>query len=420
MVEFSITDLVWIALLAALALTAAAASLALWGTTWTPLTIFWGVNCLSLAAYHLRLLHLVEVSATVHAIVLIGLVAFGLGCLAVGKVRPCHCGEPPIASWRGLRPFFRVTAILSLIGWVIPLLVLHRKYTLAVLVERPWLLQDEFQMQYVGYLNMLGILVLPCLVLLRLARQGRALDWLFAGSAMLGLLLAGIKQYLFFSVAVAVLVYSVRAPRRIRPAALAILVGLGLVFFVAYQSTIDIFTNRPFQGSRIPDGLRWLEAPYLYLVGSWPALEQVRQGMAGDPPVLGYVVLQPIWKVLSDGLGLMDRLPPYLPFVSIGGGVFNAYSFAGELWWDVGLLGLVAVGSWHGAMSTALFRCSRRSSSWLPALVYGVVVYSLVLSFFAYYLRFQLIILVAYALTVGLACALPRRAVEANPLQARA
>ncbi len=405
MIAFSIWDLGWMLTLLLLSLAGAAVSLWRFGTVWTPLALFVGVNCLSLSAYHLRLLDLIDLSVRTHCVVLVGLLAFAAGCLIVSPVRPV--AEPPEnVSWRGLRPFFLITAGLSLVGWVVPLLILEREFTLAVIRERPWLLQDTFQMRYLGYLNLVGILVLPSLVLLRLARRARALDYAFVVSSLIGLVLAGIKQFVFFAVVAAVLVHSVRSPRRPRLASLLVLTIGALAFFVFYQSTIDVFTNRPFQGSRFTGVWAWLEKPYLYFVGSWPALEKLMQGAAGAPPVPGFVVLQPLWKVLGDGLGLVEPVPAYLPFVEIGGGVFNVYSFVGEVFWDLGLGGVVLVCLLHGAVTTRLFAWAATSRRWLPCLLYGVVAYSLVNSFFAFYLKFNLVVLVVYTLVVGATAAL--------------
>ncbi len=400
MIAFSAEDFGWLLILGLLAVLAAAVSLWRFETTWTPLSIFVGINCASLGAYHLRLLNLIEVSARTHLIVLVGLLSFAVGCL-VPTVRPGAQVDGPSDRCRGLRAFFYLTGVVSLVGWTVPLFILDRRFTLSVLRENPWLLQDEFQMQYLGYLNLLGILVLPAYVLLRFERRSRRSDLLVVASALTGLVLAGIKQFAYFSVAASLLAYSAWSPRRPRFRTLALLVVTGIAFFVAYQNTIDIFTRRPFQGSRFPEWLLWLEMPYRYFVGSWPAMEQVVQGVAERAPMTGYVVLQPVLKILGDGLGLIEPLPAYFPFVSIGGGAFNVYSFIGEVWWDIGTLGVVLICSAHGATTTSLYSWARAGGSWVTVLTYGVLTFSLVLSFFAYYIKFNLLLLSCFVLLVG-------------------
>lgn len=415
-IEFSLADAGWIAALSLLALSAAAISLWRFQTTWTPLSIFVSVNCASLMAYHLRLLNLIEVSARTHLIVVMGLLSFGIGCL-VPIVRPTLEAAVQVDRNRGLRPFFYLTGAASLVGWTLALLILDRRFTLSVLRENPWLLQNEFQMQYLGYLNLLGILVLPAYVLLRLERLSRRFDLVVVASALAGLVLAGIKQFVFFSVASSLLVYSARSPRRPRFRTLLFLVVVGIAFFVAYQNTIDIFTRRPFQGSRFPGWLLWMEMPYLYFVGSWPAMEQVLRGGAESAPITGYVVLQPALKILGDGLGLVEPLPAYLPFVSIGGGVFNVYSFIGEVWWDLGTVGVIVVCLIHGAVTTSLFSWARASGSWVMVVAYGVLAYSLVVSFFLYYIRFNLLLLFFFVLLVGASLRLRRVRSDSRALE---
>ena len=392
-------DLFWILSLGTLAAGAVFLSRKRYGAGISPLSVFVAVNSLSLATYHLRLAGLYTVSADTHLVVLLSLGCFAIGCLVVPF--PAAASAPRRADWdRGLRAFFHLVGLLSLAGWTTALGILLQRHGVATLLANPWILQDQFQMHGLGYLNLVGILCLPAYVALRAGGTAKRRDLLLVVSALTGLLLAGIKSFVFFSAAGSLLVLSVLRPRlpRLRHLLCALAAGLG--FFVLYDHVVDVFVLSP-EHAGFPAWLGWLERPYSYVVGSWPAMDQVLRGGLGRPPVPGYVVLQPVWKVLGDGLGWVRPTPEYFPFVDIGGTVWNVFSFAGEVFWDLGPLGVAVVSFLVGLGATVLYTRARRGGTWVAALAYGVFAYGLVLSFFAYYYRFGLVVLLVVVLAGG-------------------
>ena len=367
----------------------------------TPLTIFVAANSLSLASYHLRLLDLREVSARTHLVVVLALVAFFFGFALAAPRKGLALAAQRERDTRGLGGFFYLTSLLSLVGWLVPLAILLRRYGSDQLARQPSILQNDFQMQFLGYLNVLGIAVLPAFVAKWHLARRRAIDMVLVTSSLVGLFLAGIKQFIFFSVFVAYVTLSILRPGRVRLRHCVLGAVVGLAFFVFYNHVVDVGAT-PIGGvSHFPGALRWMERPYLYLVGSWPAMEQASQGAIGEPPVAAYVTLQPLWKILGDGLHLVKTVPPYLPFADIGCSPFNVFSFAGELYWDLGLLGMLVVSSLVGFFSTELFIRGCQSRSWFLPLTYGLFAYVLAISFFAYYVKFMVVVLLLYVIGAG-------------------
>jgi oligosaccharide repeat unit polymerase len=219
---------------------------------------------------------------------------------------------------------------------------------------------------------------------------------LWVASVLLGLLLAGIKMYLVYSIMAAVLVYTTSAGFRLQLVRLAASVLLVLVFFLIYNRTVDVLGPVEFLGSSFPQALSFLEKPYMYVAGSWPALEQVLQGQMPPQPIFGYVTLQPLWKLLGDGLGMIDPVPPYLPYVDIGTSYFNVFSFCGEVFWDYGIIGVVLVSLLFGWLTTKSYLAARFRSFWAHRLIYGLFAYGIVISFFAFYFQFGMLILLLY------------------------
>lgn len=301
----------------------------------------------------------------------------------------------------GLSIFFYMTAFLSLVGWVTQLILLIRVYGLAHLIRNMWILQNEFSMRFVGYLNIVGILVLPTFIIKIKFQRCRLIDYTLVVSAIIGLVLAGIKQYLVFSMVSGAFAYSSLYPRRVRLRHVLTLAVCILAFFAVYDKIIDVFVVKSHPGSVFPAWLSFLERPYVYLVGSWPAMDHI-VFQTPPQPIGAYVTFQPLWKVLGDALGVIDRVPPYLPFVDIGCGLFNVYSFAGEVYWDFGLLGVVVLSSLVGCISTLLFMKARRSGFWAWHLVYATFMYGVFMSFFLYYFRFGMIFLLLYCWTFSL------------------
>ena len=397
------TDLIWILILGLLILAAVSESVRRFGDWFTPLTIFVGVNAGSLALYHFRLLALNPVSFPTHAIVLASFLFFlGGSRLAVGHRALVELRVRRTApDSAGLDWFFKLTVVLSAIGWISASLILVAKFGLGTLLANIWVLQNQFQMQFIGYLNMLGILVPPLYAIRRATGRQGPLDHLFLASAVLGLLLAGIKSYLVVTSLASLLAWSVSRPGSFRFRHLAATLFLLLAFFVAYTTKVDIFVADAFEGVGNTTRFSVLQRPYLYLVGSWPAMESIVQGVIGDAPRVGFVTLQPLWKVLGEGLGLIESVPTVLPFSHVGAAEFNVYSFVGEVTWDWGWPGALAASWLLGFLSTRLYATARRTASWRHALVYAIIGYGVALSSFMYVYRFNLMVMLAYVYIIG-------------------
>ena len=386
------------------------ALLALWfsrywyGEIISPLSVFVGINSISLAFYHLNLLDMYDVSFLTQSVVLCGLAAFVVGILVPSGIpyqRSTKALSHKVVT-RGLGTFFYVTGLISTIGWVMPLRLLMQKYSADYLYQNLWILQDEFQMQFIGYLNLFGVLILPTFVIKWLLRDKRFVDLVLVCSALFGLLLAGIKSYFLISITTTILAFAVVRPGRIRIHHVAIMTVLVLGFFVLYDRIIDIFVADSFQDTSFPAWMNFLQRPYIYLVGSWPSLEQIVRGDMVSQVVWGQVTLQPIWKILGDGLGLVEPIPAFLPFVDIGVSNFNVFSFIGEVYWDYGLLGVIIMSFSMGFWVTWLYLRTRYHPSWVNILLYTLFAYGLSISFFAYYFQLKLILLSFYVLFFGM------------------
>ena len=402
MIGPSFADILWIVFFGALTAGAALLSRLKFGDAITPLSIFVGMTSLSVSAYHLHLVGFIEVSVATHVVIVGAFLAFFVGWAVVPGI---PAGEPRHRDGvdsRGLAAFFYITALISFVGWSIALYLLASRHTLAGLLSRPWLLQDEFQMRFVGYLNLLGIVVLPACAMKWVLGRRRAIDVVAVASALWGLFLAGIKTYLVLAVVMMALTLTALRARSIRVKHLLVGGILGLCFFVYYQRTIDVFVVPTARNSWFLQRLDWLEMPYLYLAGPFAAAERIVGGGAPEQPISAYVTLQPVWKLLGDGLHFIRPVPPYLPFVPIGDGVIiNVYGLVGEVVWDLGVAGALAVIALIALATTALYGRARQRGSWPAGLLYGIAACPVVLSFFLYFYRFELFVLLVWAGVLG-------------------
>ncbi len=394
------SDAAWIAVFGLVFIGGFYLSLRLHGGVATPLFFFVGGYCTSIVLYHLRLFRFPAVSAVTHLIVILSLAAFALGAM-LGSARPQRPRGVP--DLRGLSLFLYVTAALSTLGWSLPLAIIVAKYGTAHLMTNLWILQFEFQMQFVGYLNLLGILVFPTFLIKSRHLGVGWFDRLLVLSAFMGLLLAGIKSYLVYSLFCGVLVHSAASPRAVKIRNLAILGVAVLLFFIGYNQVIDVLGVTEYPESSIPGTVSFLDRPYLYFAGVLPAMEQVVNGGMPPQPVPGMVTLQPFWKIVGDLLGIVDPVPQYLPEVAIGPSDFNVYSFAGEVFWDWGAAGVVVCSLLLGWALTALYRRAYTAGFWMNSLLYAVFGYGAVIAFFLYYYRFNSFFLAGYVIVLGLA-----------------
>lgn len=397
-------DVLWFLLFALVAVAAVLQSKRLFRHWFSPLSLVLGINCVSVCSYHLRLLGMKDVSVHVHVIVLSCLGAYALGCaLAAGRRPPPPEAVRERVDTRGLNAFFLVTAGIATIGWLVAALILvTRRGGIGMLVRNLWLLQDEFQMQGIGYLNMLGILVLPAFVIKRACGCRGRLDWPLMFSALWGLLLAGIKGFVFYSVLTAIVAWSLARPDRFRPRHLLVTGTVLLGFFVAYNAKVDIFVSEIVTAgngwfSQVPQ-LHW---PYLYFVGAWPAMQNIVDGQVAPPAILGAVTLNVLWKPAGDLLGLIESVPFSLPFSDIGATLFNVYSMFGILYQEWTWPGAVAICGLLGFVATRLYLRARRAGYWAHILVYSLFAYGLFMSCFMYVYRFNEALLMAYLYVAG-------------------
>ncbi len=398
-------DFLWLLLFALLGALSVQWSRRLYHYWFTPLSLFFGVNCVSICGYHLRLLAMKDVSLVTHLVILTCLLAFAAGCaLGVGRRQtPAPEAVRDRMDERGLRLFFYATAGIATIGWLLAAAVLILRHRgLGLLLSNLWLLQDEFQMQGIGYLNMLGILVLPAYVLRRARGKRSPLDDLLVASAIWGLLLAGIKAFVFYSALTAMGTWSVVRPDRFR-ARHVLLAGAVLVgFFVAYNAKIDIFVSRVAapEGSPLAaaPALQW---PYLYFVGSWPAMQNIADGLLPPPAVPGAMTFYAVWKIAGDLLGLVKSVPFAQQFTNIGPSMFNVYSIFGVLYQEWTWPGAVAFCGLLGFIASRLYLRARRAGYWGHVLAYGLFSYGLSMSCFMYVYRFNEAVLFIYLYLLG-------------------
>ena len=395
-------DLFWILVFLPIALLSVYFSRKVFNYWFTPLSVFLGMNSISLVFYHFRLLPMGDVSVMTHVLVLASLGLFVVGVLMAVDGRPFDGGKPvkaPHGSW-SLDQFFYITFALATLGWVAASVLLILNFGFGVLRGNIWMLQGEFQMQYLGYLNLIGILVLPTYVIKRGLGNARKLDLIMVIISLFGLFLAGIKGYLIYSVLTAVFAWSAVRPNRFRVFHLGSGMLALLCFFILYGAKIDVFSGSYFAGTGFFGKFSFLSRPYYYFVGSWPAMENVVNGTLGDPPRFGMVVLQPVWKLLT-ALGQAEPMEAFNQFVTIGQTTFNVYSFAGEIYWDLKWPGVLVLSWLLGFGSTRLYGRALRVPFWGHILVYAVVGYGIFLSFFAYIYTFNVFVILAYVYVVG-------------------
>ncbi len=399
----NLVDFLWLLIFVPLTFLSVAVSRRVFHHWFTPLSVFIGVNSISLSLYHLRLLEMTDVSAVTHAIILSSFGMFFLGVLLA--VRPIENSalkdDRGRIDGRHLSSFFYLTAALATIGWMIQLSMFLMTHGLGALLGNIWMLQDKFQMQFIGYLNLIGILVLPAYVLKRIMGTARKVDILIVLATAFGLVLTGVKGYLIYSVFAALFTWSVVRPSGFRMIHLAGGMFVMLGFFIVYSAKIDIFSVDFYGGSQTLGKLAALKRPYLYFVGSWPALDFVVNGTLDDLPRFGFIVFEPIWKLLG-GLGLTEVIvKAHRQYVVIGKTTFNVFSLIGEVYWDVKWPGLLVVSWLLGFTSTRLYLRARLKSYWAHGLVYAVFAHGLAISFFSYIYTLNVVVILLYIYAAG-------------------
>jgi hypothetical protein len=148
-----VLDLLWIVFFVLLSLFAHFLSKSLYGDSVSPLSVYVGVNSISMCLYHLKLLRYHEVSIEVHAILIISILVFFIAAYMNSNAFHFErLRHKRLFSRRiGIARFFYITAGLSTVGWIIALAILVHTHGLFYLIRNPWILQLEFQMQFIGY-----------------------------------------------------------------------------------------------------------------------------------------------------------------------------------------------------------------------------------------------------------------------------
>jgi oligosaccharide repeat unit polymerase len=399
------TDLLWLLALVGGCLVSTRLSRLFLGHWFTPLSIYTCANLGSLALYHLRFFEMQVLTLPTY-----GLALGSVSLFAAGSLTACGWRVRWVApNWdcrvdaSGLDTFFYVTAGIANLGWIVAVGILVVRFGIGGLLGNLWLLQGQFQMQFIGYLNLLGILVAPTYLLKRFhghADAHQLLDLLLLVGALLGLLLAGIKSYLAFAGVATGLAWSVARPRSFRARHIAVVLLVLLSFFVFYNEQIDVFVHKEYRASGVFAHVPWLHRPYVYIVGSWPALENVFRGQVAPPSRFGHIIFEPVWKTLS-GLGLAEQYQSQKPFTNIGPEMFNVYSFVGEVYWDVGLVAALLFSWLLGAVSTWLYRRARSCAYWGHRLIYAIFGYGVFITLFSYVYDFTTYFLLLYTYGIG-------------------
>jgi len=372
-----------------------------------PPGLFLGMNFASLALYQLHLLPLFQVSFQTYLLIMLSMLSFFVGGLMASpyfalKGKPLlkygvfHSAE--ISNSSGLCLFYYFTSSLSILGYI----YFFKFVVPPGWISQPWILQGQVVPYHFGYLLLLGALVPPSFVLLSLVkRKVTLLSFCFLLINILALAFVGIKSYLVIGLATALLTWVVARPSKIQIKHLVILTVIFIGFMVVYDKYIDIFGSFRFVGSKFLALLSFLEKPYLYIVGSWPALS-VAMSTQLKLPYFGQVTLEPVWKIIGPGgIGIVKSFSKYLPFVDIGPSYFNVYSLIGEIYLDYGWLGPILGCFILGFISTKLYIKAYKSGNWILHLLSAIFSYGLFISFFLYYYRSNLIFLLLYVLIIG-------------------
>jgi len=391
-------DFAWIIVFVSIGIAVARLSVRLYGTLASPMGFYVLGNSAAGSLYHLKLLAYPDASFQAHALVLLSMLVFICAALFISS-RDNHAAVAP--DNRGLKTFFYVTGAISTLSWVLLLTAMIAKYGGRHLLSNLWLLEYEFQMRYFGNFNVLNIIGFPTYSLKRARLGVGRLDALLVASSFFGLILAGIKGFLVYSIAAGMLAKSTvdRGGLRFRH-----LVGFGMAvigYFLIYNVLIDVFVSMRLPGSSFPEALKFLERPYFYMTGAWPAMDEIIRGQIELAPVPGFVTFEPFWKIVADLLGIVEPIPRVLPIVPVGPYFFNVFTLAGEVYWDWGVPGLIIFSAAIGGIVTQLFITARRVGYWGSVLLYAITGYIVIISFFAFYFRFTMFTLVSYLLVAG-------------------
>jgi oligosaccharide repeat unit polymerase len=370
-----------------------------YGDMFAPAGLYSSITLFSLGLWHLHFVPLVGLSLEVYLVALLSIISVFMGsfvaCPGCGQnIARSRNKTIKGVSGAGLGVFFWIIITLSGVGWLVLVTRFMASYGASAIWQSPYLLQNSFQAQYIGYLNLTGILAFPTFVLLRQAKLARLRHMFVLISPIIGLLLAGVKSYIIFSSVTAFLIYTMNSDSKGRSYKLALLAAGGLAFFVLYDRIIDIFVSldTPSSGNSVVDAL---SRPYIYVTGGWSALFVVSEEGLSQPH-WGYYSLLWLWKILGSGFGLIAPVSEYSRYVEISaesGIATNVYTFAGSLYWDFGLIGVVLGCAGWGFIATKFYAIANRNKSWVFLLLAALLNYGMFLSFMTYYYQFNMLFL---------------------------
>lgn len=356
-----------------------------------PITLIVVVNIVSFAVYYSGILGLSSVSPETILIPFMGILFFILGAL----ISPIQLRR--ILQWKknqniitkssidNSKIFFWIIVFLSSIGWSTQLYIF--------LVNNPDFslpsLQTDFQRPGLAYMNVLGALGVPFFCYL-LAARGTVSKAEIVGVflSFFGLILAGVKSYVVFAISLGIFVSLAISPEKVKVRHVVLVFIALLVFWVGYAAFIDIYAVRYIYSSQLPNALRFLEQPLIYVAGSWPAMEQIRLGVV-EQTVFGQVTLNWLWVVvnkLRDNKVIESNQEPY---VDIGPIDFNTYGMFGGVYWDYGWAGVALFGGLLGLIANSLYCSARETRHPVVVIINAIFQYATALSFFVY--RFRIV-----------------------------
>lgn len=369
----------------------------------SPLSVFVGANLASLALWHFKLFELVGLSNNVYLILMLSIVAFWLGAVLVAPECWLTRKEKQVpqdiqVSNKIINKIYWGVVAISTIGWISQLWLFVEAHGVLAIWTNPYSLQKEFQVKYLGYLNLIGALALPVYVLLHKKKTASWVTFFGTCAAFIGLLLAGIKSYLIMSLVMSFFVYTVTSNQRRQRAALLYGIGIVLIllgFFVLYDNVVDVYDGGNLAAANNGIWLDSISRPYIYLVGGWSGFSVITERSTAIPHV-AYFSLSWLWKILGSWLHFMDPVPDYSPFSEVGENVSvrtNVYTFIGSLYWGIGPIGAVSASMFWGVVSTKLYVLARKKRTIGLVLISSLIMYCLFLSFFTYYFRFNILFL---------------------------
>lgn len=292
----------------------------------------------------------------------------------------------------------RIIGLISTFGWVFAFIkIMLSQFSISFLLNNPHYIGNiGITAQYIGYLNLLGIWVLPMFVYCFVMGNSRKIDILFVASSFVGLFLAGIKIYIVISLVTSLFVYIILT-QKIKVRYLFITGILGLLFFVFYNLYIDPWSGKvTFIGSKFPESLRFLEQPYRYVTGPLMGFSELSYYSGDIFPYKGYVAFSWFFKLLAF-FNLFDgEVATYLKSTNIGenGIGINVYTLVGELFLDIGLLGMILYMFIFGVIISILFEVAKNSENIISIFLSSLLLFVIFFSFFAFYLNFNTLVLI--------------------------